>query len=396
MRNTGNINGEKGSALLLVTGICLVIGIVATFVFYRAEAEWAAVVGFENSDAMRKMAEEVLQERLTAFLNDRKEFNSWQDAWYAGGRTDDERNGYQITSIVEDEGSKLNLNLLNEAAFKILLDKGISPDPILDWKDLDSDQRPDGAENEYYQGLSPSYKARDGLFASLDELRQLKDGSRIYQSLASQVTVFGKLNPNARIERDTLIALLMARGFEKSRVEQMADNMITYSKSNEFASYDDFLKLPSVTLEIRDKLKPLFQFEGNMNINLVSRPALQALFLEITGADQPAWTAEIVGIRPFESMDTVKGFFEAKRLSDAKLPKNIGVHYFTITTKIVRYRIWVQKGTRKLFLETVQERLPADIKGEWKIHPLAWRILSDHNVPAIPAQPNQKNGGVSY
>lgn len=41
---------------------------------------------------------------------------------------------------------------------------------IFDWIDEDSDQRPNGAENEYYQSLSPPYECKDANLETLDEM----------------------------------------------------------------------------------------------------------------------------------------------------------------------------------------------------------------------------------
>ena len=45
---------------------------------------------------------------------------------------------------------------------------------IIDWMDPDSDARPGGAENDYYSGLSPAYRCKNGPIDSIDELLLVK------------------------------------------------------------------------------------------------------------------------------------------------------------------------------------------------------------------------------
>jgi general secretion pathway protein K len=43
-------------------------------------------------------------------------------------------------------------------------------DSILDWKDVDTGHRLNGAEDDYYQTLNPPYKAKNNRFDSVEEL----------------------------------------------------------------------------------------------------------------------------------------------------------------------------------------------------------------------------------
>ena len=85
---------------------------------------------------------------------------------------------------LEDESSKLNLNLLaqeegDEAATRdrMLFIPGMTEDiadAILDWIDADNQPRAYGAEDSYYQGLSPAYQPRNGPLQALSELLQVR------------------------------------------------------------------------------------------------------------------------------------------------------------------------------------------------------------------------------
>jgi type II secretory pathway component PulK len=85
---------------------------------------------------------------------------------------------------LEDESSKLNLNALAQAEGdetatrnRLMFIPGMTEDiadAILDWIDADNLPRAYGAEDSYYQGLSPSYQPRNGPLQSLSELLQVR------------------------------------------------------------------------------------------------------------------------------------------------------------------------------------------------------------------------------
>jgi len=83
--------------------------------------------------------------------------------------------------IVEME-SKININradtpLLTQVLTTMGVDAGsISTvaDSIQDWIDPDDNMRPAGAESDYYQGLSPSYYAKDAPMDDIEELQLVK------------------------------------------------------------------------------------------------------------------------------------------------------------------------------------------------------------------------------
>jgi type II secretory pathway component PulK len=90
------------------------------------------------------------------------------------------------------EAGKLNLNALmkydtandkkGEHAFQALMKlPGMTDEianSIIDWIDGDDETRAGGAENDYYAGLSPSYRAKNGPLDSIDELLLVKGVTR--------------------------------------------------------------------------------------------------------------------------------------------------------------------------------------------------------------------------
>lgn len=86
------------------------------------------------------------------------------------------------TWTISDLESKANINIANEAMLQQALmvmgvDAGqMTPivNSILDWIDPDDNSRLQGAENDYYQGLTPPYYAKNGPIDDISELLLVK------------------------------------------------------------------------------------------------------------------------------------------------------------------------------------------------------------------------------
>jgi type II secretory pathway component PulK len=87
--------------------------------------------------------------------------------------------GFTVSALIEDESSRLNLNTADKATLMLL--PGITEeavDAILDWRDADEEQRPLGAESDYYMGLPSPYEAANHAFDTIDELRLVRGVDR--------------------------------------------------------------------------------------------------------------------------------------------------------------------------------------------------------------------------
>ncbi|HEX3044529.1 MAG TPA: hypothetical protein VHY08_07225 [Bacillota bacterium] len=413
------IDKEQGSTLIIVVWFIAIISIIATFLFYRSEAEWASVVHFENQRKYVQTAEAVLHQYLGLLVKDVTEWDSPEDAWYAKGRTDLAQGGYKVTLIIEDEGSKPNLNTVSEKGlqriFQMAVEKGnmaptsptvsltpteglptgnpetnleISLDPLLDWLDRDSEARPEGAEISYYQTMNPSYKPRDGCFSSVEELKQIKNGSRLYELLAPNVTIFGKINPNT-ISGETFCNLLHSSGdFSDSWLDTVKDQFDNFRiAKNRFERPETLLQLPAISLLTLDKIKGLLHFTGNCNINMATQNNL-AVILKEAGYKDPVVNVVLNRRRekPFENVASTYGLLGYTKTKGQVCPDD----YLTTTSTIIRYQIWVgsDKGQNRYYLDTIWQRQMTGLKKEWHVTPLSSRELWNKAVPEIP-QPEE-------
>lgn len=94
--------------------------------------------------------------------------------WHALETPQDSTSGKrpgQVWWRLTDESARINVNLAPSDVLSRTpgLDQAAVAS-ILDWIDDDDTPNPDGAENEYYAGLSPPYGCRNGPLESLEEL----------------------------------------------------------------------------------------------------------------------------------------------------------------------------------------------------------------------------------
>lgn len=378
-------NREKGSTLLLIGWILGIMGVIATFLVYRAEVEWAAVSAWEIRERMQEIAEQQLGERLALLAGDDTPSDSPGDAWYGGnGRIALNQNGCRMILLIEDEGAKPNLNCLKEAALKELAaDADIRIDPILDWRDSNDDPVSDsGAENAYYGSLTPPFQARNGFFSSLEELKQLKDGRRLYDLIAPEATVFGRIDPNL-LDEEGMRSLLVSLGFAKTRAEMIAADFQNKHRTKRFTALTDFEPLNGMDILRLHVLKPYLQFSAVCNLNFMSRKGLAALLTDC-GLDKGK-AKTLIQARsqePFTDIAQISGLLGLPAGTNGQ--PLAAADCFTVVSTVFRIRVWVVRDGATYYLETVQQRRPAG-RG-WRVEPLTWKVLLNQEAPAVPAE----------
>ncbi len=121
--------------------------------------------------------------------------------------------GGEYKASIGNESGKIDINRADERFLKMLLDtfdledmdKTIIIDSILDWRDADDLHRLNGAEDDYYESLTPSYESRDAPFASVDELLLVRGVTReiFFGGLKDMITVYSgepaRSDPASRI-----------------------------------------------------------------------------------------------------------------------------------------------------------------------------------------------------
>jgi general secretion pathway protein K len=180
-RRSSKVSNERGAALLIVLWIFIFLSVVA-FDFtasvreegmathrYAQEAEgyYLALAGFQQG--LYQLMRQSAQSGQTAAQSS----DLFEADWKKGSLGD---GVYEVRFV--DEAGKFNLNRVTDETLRsIFLHIGVDQnaaniltDSILDWRDEDDLHRLNGAENDYYQTLSPPYTARNGPFDSVEDL----------------------------------------------------------------------------------------------------------------------------------------------------------------------------------------------------------------------------------
>ncbi|MCL6629254.1 MAG: general secretion pathway protein GspK [Armatimonadetes bacterium] len=75
---------------------------------------------------------------------------------------------------IEDEASKVNVNVVSAATLEALFDNKEIADSIIDWRDKDDIPRAFGAETQYYSSLRVPYSPKNAHFDTVGELMLVK------------------------------------------------------------------------------------------------------------------------------------------------------------------------------------------------------------------------------
>jgi competence ComEA-like helix-hairpin-helix protein len=207
---------ELGSALVAVLWCFAFLGVVAVSTLYTARLEirsvknhgdlvqayYLALAGVEKAKAVIFEEAQSLRQAGKSFssrlANDPEAFQdvplgrgTFRVRRQNGGDEGAEGNGYGVS----DEESKLNVNLAAAEELRKLpgmADEIVSA--ILDWRDEDGRPSPAGAEQDYYSGLSPPYRVRNGPLETIRELLMVS-GVSPEALLGEDVNANGILDP---------------------------------------------------------------------------------------------------------------------------------------------------------------------------------------------------------
>jgi general secretion pathway protein K len=181
------LQNERGVALLIVLWIFIFLFVVAFNFSAMVRDEADAAHRFSNDTQGYYLAVAGFQRGLYEYLmqSQGKEPQQQQQqpketpAGFFDGSWHEENLGSGISRVrLIDEAGKINLNRADETMLRRVFTnlnieeplRSILVDSILDWIDSDDLHRTNGAENDYYQSLSPPYTAKNGPFDSVEDL----------------------------------------------------------------------------------------------------------------------------------------------------------------------------------------------------------------------------------
>ena len=194
MRTESTVQHQRGMALIIVLWLIVLLGVMASGHARNVHTETLLASRQLESARARALAEAGVQHAIIELLA-RNSVREWP---INGTITTVNIDGHEVSIAVRDATGLIDLNAasadLLAAAFAATgSDEGWRQeivDAILDWRDSDNLRHLNGAEDDDYRAASLDWTARDGAFASVDELRYvLGMRQEIFDKLAPFLTV---------------------------------------------------------------------------------------------------------------------------------------------------------------------------------------------------------------
>lgn len=371
---------ERGAALIIVIWALAIIGAVVAAFFTRGILEAKYARDGRAEAAGRALAQAGVACFLQRFLADETEADVPDEPWLmAGEHVPPAFPGGEVTVTVSDLGSRINLNLADEALLRALFDGEAAPaQAVMDWRDADHQPRPSGAEDDYYSGLSPPLKPADGFILSPAELPSIKGLAEFKEVLDEDATIYGRANPNF-IDAETWGRILVSAGCAEWEVEPLtrpfleARQRAVREKRVAFRQADD-LVTGSITEDLLQRLRPYLTFTGTINPNLASERTL-ASGLAMLGLKRE-YAKIVLETRkkaPFVEMPAFLAILAANEPNG--INNDMVKQVFTLQTTLVGVEAVGRTAAGICYrIHAVYERYrPPGKEDEWRGRVIAWR-----------------------
>jgi general secretion pathway protein K len=209
-----------------------------------------------------------------------------------------------INAVIEDERSKLNLNLLGglndpvakrstvlrfKRLFELIQVDPRVVDAIVDWIDADEAPEADGGESSYYQTLRPPYRAANEPLQSLEELRLVKGVTQdMIDKMVKYVTVFPS-QADGRINLNTA-HLLVLQALDLRISSAIAGEIIQGRPYKTMQDLDRISSFEPIAKELRltqayDIKSQFFSIRGTVRVNEAVKSVLGVVKRDETKGD---------------------------------------------------------------------------------------------------------------
>jgi len=243
------ITSERGVALLMVLWVLTILMVIVLSFSFMTRTETLATLAFKERMEMKFLAEGGIQRGIQEILYMKQNIQLAQvegsDLWKTDGTPYRGRLGEGDYAVrITDESGKIDINTLNDTSGIILKtilknlgvqdeNTDIIVDSILDWKDADDLVRLNGTESDYYMSLPNSYKAKNALFDTPEELLLVKGvtyeiffGSGGKKGLVDFITINSNMNV-INVNAAPKEALMAVPGI----TPEIADAIISYRQN---------------------------------------------------------------------------------------------------------------------------------------------------------------------
>ncbi|HXJ80673.1 MAG TPA: hypothetical protein VMS64_18585 [Candidatus Methylomirabilis sp.] len=197
-RLAGLARDQRGFALLAVTLVMALLGVVVTELAFSMRLEAAMVRSYRDGLLARHLAEAGIEQGIREVITDSTVHGIDEDgqvifyrAPQAGAtpkalpklpRTHVQLGAGEFSYRITDEEARLNINSRPAGSLERLLqaleidkqERDVIVDSIEDWRDANDLARINGAESDYYSQLPVPYRPRNGNLQDVAELTQIK------------------------------------------------------------------------------------------------------------------------------------------------------------------------------------------------------------------------------
>ncbi len=206
---------QRGVALILVLWVTVLLTVIAGSFAYAARTDMSVLGNHMQRARAEAAADAGVHRAVMEFFRPVTEPARWkQDGTEYAFRLGDA----QVRVSVLDESAKIDINDGSPVLLKgLLLSVGLSEpeasklsDAILDWRDLDTLSRPNGAEEEAYKSAGLKQKPSNAPFQTLEELRLVMGMTTdLYRRLEPMITLYSR-QPGINLtiaSREVLLAI---------------------------------------------------------------------------------------------------------------------------------------------------------------------------------------------
>ena len=238
----GGIGDARGVILVTTLWILALLTLLAMGIGIRTGIDIKLIGFFLNSSKANYIAEAGLR-KATALIEEdsNKSVDSLNEIWSCGFDFDEEEyvlkdialgNGFFTVSYelekdeegkplylygASDEEGKLNINKIGRDLLARLPDvTNEIASAVIDWRDKDSLETFEGAEDGYYESLDNPYECKDAPFSAPEELILVKGMTdEIYDGIKGMITVYGESEAvNINTAPENVLKVLVGPDFE--------------------------------------------------------------------------------------------------------------------------------------------------------------------------------------
>jgi general secretion pathway protein K len=217
------IRRDPGIALILTLWVITILMVTATYFAYGQRWDTRVASYHKESTFSYYLAKGIVAKTRVLLASDQNVPDGQQLEFTDGVLEipEEEFAGGSMRAVVRDLEGKLNINKAPYQMIRSLLinlgceyeEAETIADCILDWRDVNSEPRANGAEDDYYLSLPEPYPCKDGSFDFTEELLLVKgmtneifygdsllavmrgeefSGSAVYLGLKNYITVYGR------------------------------------------------------------------------------------------------------------------------------------------------------------------------------------------------------------